>query len=373
VTILSFFFLLVLQTLLCEQQHQQYSLVAEALSITTNKLLQRRRRHSCHVNNRNPQRIHGDSVACYAAAAAASSSSSDEDYYNSDNKDSDNSSDSSRGSRDAAFLRNEFSRTINTNRIFARRISSQQYSQQQAQQQQQRDYEMTIQASTQECQALAARFDLTDLSELQAQLSVRPAMSAVRADQVLPVEVEGTMAATVTQTCVRTGERFQVQVELPLYCLVKPMLMMMTMNSNRGGGEDIYWNDDDDEVTTPKQNNNNNNNNKKKSKNNKKKNKTRHSLEDHVFDLQAAIQSAAAVSSSSSSSNDSSSSDGNTMDLSMTATLVEDEAIYSSQTGMLDVGELVAQTFWLQLDPFPKKPGSNNNNNSGPMEMEITG
>jgi hypothetical protein len=345
--------------------------VAEALSINNNQL-QRRGRHCNNPfnnHNHNPQRIHGDSVACYAAAAASSSSSSDEDYYNSD------SSDSGKGSRDAAFLRNEFSRTINTNRIFARRISSQYQQQaQQQQQQQQRDYEMTIQASIHECQALAARFDLTDLSELQAQLSIRPAMSAVRADQVLPVEVEGTMAATVTQTCVRTGERFQVQVELPLYCLVKPMLMMMTttmMNNNRGG-EDIYWNDDDDETITPKQNNNNNN--KKKSKNNKKKNKARHSLEDHVFDLQAAIQSAAAVSSSSSSSNDSSSSDGNTMDLSMTATLVEDEAIYSSQTGMLDVGELVAQTFWLQLDPFPKKPGSNNNNSGGgPMEMEITG
>ena len=46
------------------------------------------------------------------------------------------------------------------------------------------------------------------------------------------------------------------------------------------------------------------------------------------------------------------------------ATIVEDLAIFSSVTGILDVGELIAQSFWLQLDPFPKKPGTR------PVQME---
>lgn len=46
--------------------------------------------------------------------------------------------------------------------------------------------------------------------------------------------------------------------------------------------------------------------------------------------------------------------------------VVEDEAIYSSN-GILDVGELVSQLFWLQLDPYPKRPGT------GPVFSSIKG
>ena len=47
--------------------------------------------------------------------------------------------------------------------------------------------------------------------------------------------------------------------------------------------------------------------------------------------------------------------------------LIEDESIYSLSTGQLDVGELIAQNFWLGLDPYPKKPGTE------PLQLEITG
>ena len=47
--------------------------------------------------------------------------------------------------------------------------------------------------------------------------------------------------------------------------------------------------------------------------------------------------------------------------------LMEDESIYSTTGGFLDVGELVAQLFWLELDPYPKKPGT------GPIQRSITG
>lgn len=46
--------------------------------------------------------------------------------------------------------------------------------------------------------------------------------------------------------------------------------------------------------------------------------------------------------------------------------IVEDENIFGLD-GVLDIGELVAQTFRLKLDPYPKKPGSE------PVSYSITG
>ena len=37
------------------------------------------------------------------------------------------------------------------------------------------------------------------------------------------VQVEGTVTARVTQTCVRTGEKFDVDVEFPLFAIVRPL------------------------------------------------------------------------------------------------------------------------------------------------------
>lgn len=37
---------------------------------------------------------------------------------------------------------------------------------------------------------------------------------------------------------------------------------------------------------------------------------------------------------------------------------IEDITIYNSANGNLDVGELVAQSFYLDLDDFPHKPGT---------------
>ncbi len=38
--------------------------------------------------------------------------------------------------------------------------------------------------------------------------------------------------------------------------------------------------------------------------------------------------------------------------------VIEDENIYNDDDGVLDVGELVAQLFRANLDPYPKKPGT---------------
>ncbi|KAG7341134.1 ACR domain containing protein [Nitzschia inconspicua] len=220
----------------------------------------------------------------------------------------------------------------------------------------QRDYELTIQATSDECMALCRRFELTQVNDLSASLKIRPAMGAID-NLVLPVEVEGSITASVTQTCVRSNEQFQVEVEFPIYCLVKPMSMEALWSSSSSTITSNNLMEDNDDYSTSKS--------KKKTnkRNNRRKNKAVHSLED-VWELQSAIQS---------NIRDANSGDDDTDDLNdplalhASATLVEDESIYSSTSGRLDVGELVAQTFWLQLDPFPKKPGT------GPMQMEITG
>jgi hypothetical protein len=246
-----------------------------------------------------------------------------------------------------AVLRNEFSRIIKTDQIFHASRKRQ------SQQNQQRDYDCTIVAKPQECRALADRFDLTHLKQLEATLQIRPANfmfgGGSSATGVVPVEVEGTILSHLTQTCVRTNERFEVEVEIPVYALVKPM----------SGGNAF-----DDYDAMPEEDNDSNKKNSKSSKK-PKRNKAKlnqstknvHSLAD-VFDLQAAIEANERAYDEQGGGFD---------DDDMEASLVEDESIYSTDNGVLDVGELVAQTFWLQLDPFPKKPGT------GPVEYEITG
>jgi hypothetical protein len=245
-----------------------------------------------------------------------------------------------------AVLRNEFSRIIKTDQIFHASRKRQ------SQQNQQRDYDCTIVAKPQECQALADRFDLTNLKQLEATLQIRPANfmfgGGSSATSVVPVEVEGTILSHLTQTCVRTNERFEVEVEIPVYALVKPM-------SGGNAYDDFDVMPEEDYDSTKK-----NNKSSKKPKRNKAKlnqsTKNVHSLAD-VFDLQAAIEANERAYDE----------QGGGFDDDMEASLVEDESIYCTDNGVLDVGELVAQTFWLQLDPFPKKPGT------GPVEYEITG
>ena len=53
-------------------------------------------------------------------------------------------------------------------------------------------------------------------------------------------------------------------------------------------------------------------------------------------------------------------------DVDVEDSVIEDEGVYTTD-GQLDVGELVAQLFWLKLDPLPKKPGSD------PIQASITG
>lgn len=221
------------------------------------------------------------------------------------------------------FAANEFSRLLDPQRVLKIGTASSSH-------RSRREYHMAIKATVEECQALAKRFDLPTLGPLQADAVLRPA--AVTS----AVEVEGSIRATLTQRCVRTNEDFSIDVEFPLYAIVRPVVPLnVGLVPNVGdhdaasSDEDVYASSFDD---TPRSNH-------------KKPPPNLDSLD--VFQLQQLLQD-----------------DDN--DDELADALMEDQAIHPVG-GPMDVGELVAQLFWLQLDPYPKKPGSE------PMQRSISG
>ena len=226
---------------------------------------------------------------------------------------------------------NEFSRPLNTDRILKTASGKQRRSH--------RNYETTIEANEDECSALAGRFGIKSLECLKADLSLSlPSSGAQGAGggRVLTVQVEGTIAASLTQRCVRTNEAFDMKVEIPISVIVKPV----SMNFQWQGA------DDDSEDETPSSASNKSN--KKKPKKNLQLDRSLN-LSGDMTELQQLInQQQEEI-------------------VFGIDDILEDESIYSLATGNLDIGELVAQTFWLNLDPYPKKPGS------GPVEFTISG
>lgn len=272
-------------------------------------------------------------------------SGSDEDLLGGGGSSSSNSS----GKTNSAFSRNEFSRILHIDRIFRNRRRTDNSGSSNSQQ---RDHNVNVKADSDECKALAKRFDLKGLTRLEADLSFRPAAEALAVAAgtrgSLPVEVEGTIEAHLTQTCVRTNDDFEVDVEFPLYAVVKPVASNNDEDLRR-----LFLQQQEEEEAAAASGKKKKNKNKKTKKNKDDvfhANKKEYNLSD-VFDLQAAIQEADFF--------------GN--DEGGAADLVEDEAIYSLSSEQLDVGELIAQTFWLELDPYPKKPGSD------PVTWEISG
>lgn len=206
------------------------------------------------------------------------------------------------------FASNEFSRLLDPERVLKLASSS-------SNNRNRREYPMNVEASPEECQALATRFDLPALGPLQADGVVRPASGTSG------VEVEGSIRATLTQRCVRTNEDSSVNVEFPLYAIVRPTvpLHVAAAPMDEPGEEDLYAALGD--------------------KSPPRRNKAPPNLENlNVFQLQQLMQDF-------------------DEDDELADVLMEDQAIYPVG-GKMDIGELVAQLFWLQLDPYPKKPGS---------------
>lgn len=209
---------------------------------------------------------------------------------------------------------NEFSRTLNTEKILKTASGNRRRA---------RDFRTTISATEEECCALTRRFGLNALHSLEADVRISSSGfgGGARSSGLVTVLVEGTIDANLTRTCVRTNKDFVGTFECNFESVVKP-----TSNS--------FFRVEDDHALYPSES--------------KKKQRTKsaqlNSLDD-LFELQDALDASEIANED----------------------ILEDEHIYSISTGLLDIGELVAQNFWLALDPYPKLPGSK------PVEISISG
>jgi hypothetical protein len=195
----------------------------------------------------------------------------------------------------------------------------------------QRDYSAKVEATDEELAKLAGRFDLNRIYQLEADVALRRERQST--SSVYPgVEVEGTVTARVDQVCVRTGEIFDVDVQFPLFAVVRPIAAP--------GAPAPEVEEVPEAVLEYQQKQTNNNNNKSKKRD---RVKTHNLNEMDMSELQKLLQ-----------------------DFDVEDDVIEDDSIYSMD-GMLDLGELVSQLFWLKLDPYPKKPGSN------PVQGSISG
>ena len=149
---------------------------------------------------------------------------------------------------------------------------------------------------------------------------------------VTGVEVEGTVIAAVTQTCVRTNENFNVDLEFPVFAVVRPIASLSDDTEEDDLSElEGYFEEE-----------------RRSKKKNKKDSKAvphaeRNMNEMDMAELQRLLQ-----------------------DFDLDDDVLEDENIYSMD-GVIDIGELVSQILYLQLDPYPKKPGTY------PIRTSITG
>ena len=193
-----------------------------------------------------------------------------------------------------------------------------------------RDYKVSIEANEEERAALAARFRLSEIARLEANVVLRRDKSGSAYDTD-DIHMDGTVLATVTQKCVRTNEDFDVNLEFDVNAAVRPVLSTETnddaemeeivraLASDGGGGSG-----------GGKRRNKRGGGGKRD-----KTIRTDRSLDDvGMKALQDMLQ-----------------------EFDLEEDVVEDEAVLGSD-GYIDIGELVAQLFRLKLDPYPKKPGS---------------
>jgi hypothetical protein len=250
---------------------------------------------------------------------------------------------------------NEFSRIVPVDRVlFRQRSGSSSIA---------NEYNVNIEATNDECIQLAKRFEIHSIHQLQASVCLRShndrgRSAASNSNNKYDVEVDGTVTATVTQRCVRTNESFNSTIEFPIYCLVRPAIPVMGLLKldMMNDLESI----DDESISSKTKKSKTGGNAKgasdKGSSNKKKKNyqETTSSIIDDmdVQQLQRLLEQ------------NIDSNDNNNNDLS----IMEDEFIYSTSTSnIFDIGELISQVFWLELDPYPKKPGT------GPVQFSISG
>eukprot|EP00978_Attheya_sp_CCMP212_P010088 scaffold24241_cov53-Attheya_sp.AAC.3 len=192
-----------------------------------------------------------------------------------------------------------------------------------------REYAVSLDATEEERAALAARFNLSCISRLESDMTLRRDYGSNRGGDT--VYSEGVVVATVAQTCVRTGEIFDVDLEFSFSSAMRAVC------TTGGSGGSLQKEEDDDleQKILATLADSGGQKKKKKYKNKKSMRDPGQALNDMGLDELQNLLS----------------------DFDLDEDVIEDENILSTN-GVLDLGELVAQNFRLKLDPYPKKPGS---------------
>ncbi|CAB9516172.1 Uncharacterized ACR, COG1399 [Seminavis robusta] len=245
---------------------------------------------------------------------------------------------------DSQRPRNEFCRTVPPDKVLKLGGKNQH-------REEQPQYGVDIHASMEECEALAQRFELPKIASLGAHLSLSPEAgnnnNAVGGGSK-GMLVGGMGYASVTRICVRTNEPFDTNLEFPIHCLVRPV-----EGSNSMMGPAAAFAEHNQvklqRESSSQQRRNNKNSSKRKKTSDEDFLEALDQEEEEEEDL---IDPTELLKMQSIMSNLDGGDDATLDDI-----LMEDDAIYATN-GMLDIGELTAQLFWLDLDPYPRKPGS---------------
>lgn len=222
---------------------------------------------------------------------------------------------------------NEFSRPLRTPIVLSPR---------------RKEYAVSISATEEELKALAKRFSLSSIDKLEADLVLTRGRTGLSNSDGDCITVEGDVISAVSQTCVRTNEDFNVDVEFELMSIVRATAAKATDEIGSLGGLSGAEIDAAINAATYQKKK------KGKKKGGRKKAASGFGSKQNLNELKIREF------------------EDMLQDFDYEDDVVEDESVFASD-GILDVGELVAQMFRLKLDPYPKKPGTK------PIRYSITG
>lgn len=246
------------------------------------------------------------------------------------------------GPKNDSTSKNEFSRTIRVTKWFGGGGGGGS----QTNRNRKRTMDLSISATSEERQALATRFRLTDITDLSAELVVRPALSGsggqVDDGDSECIEATGTVCAQVTQTCVRTNEEFDVTLEFSFETVLRALSPnsdgVITNDANENDAEPLSAGELAALDAAAKLGNNGGGGRPRKKKGGKRNTKGVRGGQDldgiGMKQLKDIL-----------------------VEYEVTDEIIEDEACFCTD-GIVDCGEIVAQMFRSKLDPYPKKPGS---------------
>lgn len=153
--------------------------------------------------------------------------------------------------------------------------------------------------------------------------------------------VKGIIKANITRTCVRTGDPFDEQLQFDVFAVLTPTESVSFPYTADATNERFNDIDSDDDILSNKKKENVEGFRKKKQQKKRKKDTNkkvvlgRRQIEDMgVLEIQNMLE-----------------------DYDLEEYVIQDDRIYNT-FGIVNVGELVSQLLVVQLDPYPKKPGS---------------